>query len=56
MLIASLVEFAFAKQRMRQEHNAQLVNLDIASLLLTGQGPIRSPVFIVATRRICPAP
>jgi len=31
MLIASLVEFAFAKLRMRQAHNSHLVNFDMTS-------------------------
>jgi hypothetical protein len=31
MLIASLVEFAFAKLRMWQTHNAQSANFDMAS-------------------------
>jgi hypothetical protein len=35
MLIASLVEFAIAKPQMRQEHNAQSANFDIASLGVT---------------------
>jgi len=32
MLIASLIEFAIAKTRMRQKHNIQLANFDMASL------------------------
>jgi hypothetical protein len=32
MLTASLVEFAIAKLRMWQTHNAQLANFDVASL------------------------
>jgi hypothetical protein len=32
MLIASLVEFAIPKIRMRQKHNSQLANFDEASL------------------------
>jgi hypothetical protein len=35
MLIASLVEFAIAKRRMRQKHNAHLPNFDVASLRVT---------------------
>ena len=35
MLIASLVEFAIAKPRIRQEHNVQSANFDIASLRVT---------------------
>jgi len=31
MLIASLVEFAFAKPRMRQTHNSHLANFDMTS-------------------------
>ena len=31
MLIASLVEFAFAKPQMRQTHNSHLANFDMTS-------------------------
>jgi len=36
MLTASLVEFAFAKRRMWQTHNAHLCNFDMASFAYDG--------------------
>jgi hypothetical protein len=36
MLAASLVEFAFAKRRMWQTHNAQSANFDMASFAYYG--------------------
>src|SRR5215472_8516313 len=35
MFAVSLVEFAIAKRRMRQTHNAHLANFDMASLRVT---------------------
>jgi len=36
MLTASLVEFAFAKRRMWQAHNAHFANFDMASFAYYG--------------------
>jgi len=47
VLIASLIELAIAKTRMRHNHNAQLVNFDLASLRLAGfVGPAFGPLVI----------
>src|SRR6266478_6621124 len=53
MFIASLVELPIAKTRMRQEHNSQIANFDMASLRV--MGPASSscvPRFIHTQGRI----
>jgi hypothetical protein len=51
MLIASLVEFAFAKLRMWQTHNAQSANFDVASFAYSGYRCSATGGFKLSLRR-----
>jgi hypothetical protein len=51
MLIASLVEFAIAKLRMWQTHNAQSANFDVASFAYSGYRCTATGGFKLSLRR-----